>query len=74
MTWRPSLRPSTRGTATSTSRTRLSVSQGPICCSCLTATFPIDLLWDKPTVAGHLRRLASFSRLILTDLLGVQDS
>ena len=29
-----------------------------------TATFPIDLLWDEPTVAGHLRRLASFSRLI----------
>lgn len=32
--------------------------------------FPIDLLWDEPTVAGHLRHLASFSRLILTDLLG----
>jgi hypothetical protein len=28
-----------------------------------TATFPIDLLWDEPTVAGRLRRLASFSRL-----------
>ena len=27
-----------------------------------TATFPIDLLWDDPTVAGHMRRLASFSR------------
>lgn len=39
-----------------------------------TATFPIDLLWDDPTVAGHLRRLASFSRLILTDLLGVGSS
>ena len=39
-----------------------------------TATFPIDLLWDEPTVAGHLRRLASFSRLILTDLLGVGSS
>ena len=26
-----------------------------------TATFPIDLLWDEPTVARHLRRLASFS-------------
>ena len=39
-----------------------------------TATFPIDLLWDEPTVAGHLRRLASFSRLILTDLMGVGSS
>jgi class 3 adenylate cyclase len=38
------------------------------------ATFPIDLLWDDPTVAGHLRRLASFSRLITTDLLGVGSS
>ena len=39
-----------------------------------TGTFPIDLLWDEPTVAGHLRRLASFSRLILTDLLGMGSS
>ncbi|MFN8102148.1 MAG: adenylate/guanylate cyclase domain-containing protein [Mycobacterium sp.] len=39
-----------------------------------TATFPIDLLWDEPTVAGHLRRLASFGRLITTDLLGVGSS
>src|SRR5690348_655488 len=39
-----------------------------------TATFPIDLLWDEPTVAGHLRRLASFSRLSLTDLLGMGSS
>lgn len=39
-----------------------------------TATFPIDLLWDEPTVAGHFRRLSSFSRLILTDLLGVGSS
>jgi class 3 adenylate cyclase len=35
---------------------------------------PIDLLWDDPTVAGHLNRLASFSRLILTDLLGIGSS
>jgi hypothetical protein len=35
-----------------------------------TGMFPIDLIWDEPTVAGHLRRLASFSRLILTDLVG----
>lgn len=39
-----------------------------------TATFPIDLLWDDPTVAGLLRRLASFGRLILSDLLGVGSS
>jgi len=39
-----------------------------------TATFPIDLLWDEPTVAGHMHRLASFSRLITTDLLGVGSS
>lgn len=39
-----------------------------------TGTFPIDLLWDDPTVARHLRRLGSFSRLILTDLLGIGSS
>ena len=39
-----------------------------------TGSLPIDLLWDEPTVAGHLRRLASFSRLIMTDLLGVGSS
>jgi class 3 adenylate cyclase len=39
-----------------------------------TATFPIDLLWDEPTVARHLRRLSSFSRLIMTDLLGMGSS
>ncbi len=39
-----------------------------------TGTFPIDLLWDEPTVARHLRRLASFSRLLMTDLLGVGSS
>jgi class 3 adenylate cyclase len=31
-------------------------------------------LWDDPTVARHLHRLASFSRLILTDLLGCGSS
>lgn len=36
--------------------------------------FPIDLLWDEPTIAAYLRRLASFSRLILTDLLGSGSS
>jgi class 3 adenylate cyclase len=39
-----------------------------------TATFPIDLLWDDPTVARLLRRFASFGRLILSDLLGVGSS
>lgn len=39
-----------------------------------TGTFPIDLLWEEPSVAGHLRRLGSFSRLIMTDLLGVGSS
>ncbi len=32
------------------------------------------MLWDEPTVADHLHRLASFSRLITTDLLGVGSS
>jgi class 3 adenylate cyclase len=50
------------------------VGEGPDLLFVPTATFPIDLLWDEPTVAGHLRRLASFSRLILTDLLGVGSS
>ena len=39
-----------------------------------TGMFPIDLIWDEPTVAGYLRRLASFSRLILTDLVGAGSS
>ncbi|MFI5508862.1 cyclase [Mycobacterium sp. NPDC051804] len=38
------------------------------------ATFPIDLMWDEPDVAACLRRLASFSRLILTDHLGTGAS
>ena len=50
------------------------VGQGPDLLYVPTATFPIDLLWDEPTVAGHLHRLASFSRLITTDLLGVGSS
>lgn len=48
--------------------------EGPDLLFVPTATFPIDLLWDEPTVGGHLRRLASFSRLIATDLLGVGSS
>jgi hypothetical protein len=39
-----------------------------------TATFPIDLMWDEPAFAHGLRRLASFSRLITCDLLGVGSS
>lgn len=39
-----------------------------------TATFPIDALWDEPSIASHLGRLASFSRLILTDILGAGSS
>ena len=39
-----------------------------------TPRFPIDLIWDDPTVARHLRRMATFGRLILTDLLGVGSS
>ncbi len=50
------------------------VGDGPDLLFIPTATFPIDLLWDEPTVAGHLRRLSSFSRLILTDLLGTGSS
>ena len=48
--------------------------EGPDLLFVPTANFPIDLLWDDPTVAGHLHRLASFSRLITTDLLGVGSS
>jgi class 3 adenylate cyclase len=39
-----------------------------------TPRFPIDLIWDDPTVARHLGRMATFGRLILTDLLGVGSS
>jgi hypothetical protein len=46
-------------------------SSGPDLLFVPTPRFPIDLIWDDHTVAGHLRRLSSFGRLILTDLLGV---
>ncbi len=39
-----------------------------------TATFPIDLMWDEPVLARGLHRLASFSRLITCDLIGVGSS
>ena len=57
-----------------TSRIRSSADHGSDLLFVPTATFPIDLLWDEPTVARHLRRLASFSRLIMTDLLGMGSS
>jgi class 3 adenylate cyclase len=53
---------------------QLADDRGPDLLFVPTATFPIDLLWDEPTVARHLRRLASFSHLILTDLLGMGSS
>ena len=49
-------------------------SDGPDLLYVPTATFPIDLMWDEPVFARCLRRLASFSRLITCDLLGVGSS
>jgi class 3 adenylate cyclase len=49
-------------------------ARGPDLLLIPTASFPIDMLWDDPAVAAQLRRLASFSRLITTDLLGVGSS
>jgi class 3 adenylate cyclase len=49
-------------------------NRGPDLLFVPTATFPIDLLWDEPSISGDLHRLASFSRLILTDLLGMGSS
>ncbi|KAA8960464.1 adenylate/guanylate cyclase domain-containing protein [Mycobacterium sp.] len=53
---------------------QVAADHGPDLLFVPTGMFPIDLLWDEPTVAGHLRRLGSFSRLIMTDLLGVGSS
>ena len=36
----------------------------------LTGSTPIDMIWDLPVFARSLRRLASFSRLILMDVRG----
>ncbi len=47
---------------------------GPDLLFALNPNFPIDLVWDEPTVAVYLHRLGSFSRLILTDVLGVGSS
>ena len=38
------------------------------------ASMPIDLLWEEPAIVEFLRRLASFSRLVLTDLRGFGSS
>jgi class 3 adenylate cyclase len=53
---------------------QIAANRGPDLLFVPTATFPIDLLWDEPSIAGDLHRLASFSRLILTDLLGMGSS
>jgi class 3 adenylate cyclase len=39
-----------------------------------TGSNPIDLMWDEPVFARGLHRLASFSRLITSDLVGVGSS
>jgi class 3 adenylate cyclase len=38
------------------------------------AQIPVDLVWDSPSAARFLHRLASFSRLILFDVAGVGSS
>lgn len=53
---------------------QLAGSFGPDLLFVPTPRFPIDLIWDDHTVAGHLHRLGSYGRLILTDLLGVGSS
>ena len=67
-------RRTTPETATYTSRTKSSGIEDQIFSSCLAQSFPIDLIWDEPSVAGCLRRLASFTRLIVTDYLGCGSS
>jgi pimeloyl-ACP methyl ester carboxylesterase len=47
------------------------VGDGPIDMVCpMNGTLPIDVMWDLPVLARSLRRLASFSRLILMDVRG----
>jgi class 3 adenylate cyclase len=36
--------------------------------------FPIDLIWEEPTIGGSLRRLATFSRVIAFDPRGFGSS
>jgi class 3 adenylate cyclase len=50
------------------------VGVGPDLLFVPSAMTPIDMLWEEPEVAGYLRRMASFSRLILTDLRGAGSS
>jgi pimeloyl-ACP methyl ester carboxylesterase len=51
------------------------VGDGPIDMVCpMNGTLPIDVMWDLPVLARSLRRLASFSRLILMDQRGFGSS
>jgi class 3 adenylate cyclase/pimeloyl-ACP methyl ester carboxylesterase len=50
------------------------IGEGPDLLFLPSTQHPIDLIWDEPTLAGHLHRLASFSRLILLDPLGTGSS
>ena len=50
------------------------IGEGPDLVYLASVQHPIDLIWDEPTVADHLHRLASFSRLILIDPLGSGSS
>jgi len=72
--WRALRRRSTRGTATPTSRTRSSGTAAPIFSSCPPRRSRSTCCGTSPRWRGHLHRLASFSRLILTDLLGSGSS
>ena len=40
----------------------------------MVGNFPIDLIWEEPTIVSGLRRLASFSRLIIFDPRGFGSS
>jgi pimeloyl-ACP methyl ester carboxylesterase len=48
------------------------IGQGPLDLVCVpSAGSHIEVFWEEPSVARYLRRLASFSRLILFDKRGV---
>jgi class 3 adenylate cyclase len=53
---------------------QIASANGPDLLYVPTATIPIDLMWDEPSLARALRRLGSFSRLVTSDLLGVGSS
>ena len=61
MAWPASPKPATRSWGAPTSPTRSSSERTRSPADSI-PNLPIDLLWDDPTVAGHLNRLASFSR------------